>query len=304
MQIILANPQGFCGGVAYAIKVVEHALKKYGAPLYIRHHIVHNTAVIKNFEKQGVIFVDDLEGIPDKANVIFSAHGVAPEVYEEAKRRNLHYIDATCPLVAKVHREAEKFSKDGIQTILIGHKKHQELIGTAGYVNPDLLNIIEKVEDIDNLKLDTNKLIGFLTQTTLSVLETKKIIERLKQKYPNIIDCKSICYATTNRQEAVMELKQYCDLIIICGSKTSSNTNRLRETAEKQGIETIMIDNADELDLAILQNKEKIGISSGASVPAYIVDEVVQKIQNHFSNVLVHKNKNKESEVVFKVPEV
>lgn len=306
IEIHLAHTQGFCAGVASAIEVVNRALEKYGTPLYVRHHIVHNTQVIKEFEDNGVIFIEELKDVPEGNNVIFSAHGTAPGVYEKAKERGLNIIDATCPLVTKVHREAVRFSERNVQTVLIGHLGHQELIGTSGYVNQDLLHIIEDEADIDKLDLDPSKPIGFLTQTTLSVSDTAVLVKRLKEKYPNLQGPpkSDICFATQNRQNAVVELAEYCDLIIICGSPHSSNSNRLKERASDLGVQSYIIDTVKELDIAWLEGKEKIGISSGASVPRKIVDEVVDTILAHYPKAKIKQKESLEKNIKFAIPKV
>jgi 4-hydroxy-3-methylbut-2-enyl diphosphate reductase len=305
-DIFLAHTQGFCAGVSSAIEVVNRALDKYGPPLYVRHHIVHNTSVINDFEKKGVTFIEDLSEVPDGCRVIFSAHGVAPEVYEEAKNRGLIYVDATCPLVTKVHREAIGFSKKNIQTVLIGHRGHQELVGTSGYVLPELLHVVENEADIEALTLDPSQPIGYLTQTTLSVSETSKLIALLKHKYPSIVapPKEDICFATQNRQDAVIELAKHCDVVIICGSSHSSNSNRLKETAEAEGIKSYIIDTANELDMAWLEGSKTVGISSGASVPRYIVETVVEKIKQAFPMAALHESESVEKNISFAVPKV
>ncbi len=306
LHIELAHTQGFCAGVSNALGAVDLALEKYGAPLYVRHHIVHNNAVIAEYENKGVVFIETIAEVPDGGVVIFSAHGIAPEVYQEAKARNLHYIDATCPLVTKVHREALQFSKKGIQTILIGHKGHQELIGTSGYVNEELRFIVENEDDIEALNVDSSQPVGYLTQTTLSVSDTTRLIARLKEKYPHIVGPpkSDICFATQNRQDAVTELAGHCDLIIVCGSPHSSNSNRLKETAEQLGVETYIIDTAAELDLAWVIGKSHVGISSGASVPQHIVDAVVQKIQSQYPDSIVSRKESLEKNIRFSLPKI
>ena len=306
MDIYLARTQGFCAGVASAVEIVESALQKYGAPLYVFHEIVHNTYVVKDFKHRGVVFVDDLGGVPNDARVVFSAHGVAPEVLETAQRKALKYIDATCPLVNKVHREAVQFSQKGYEIVLIGHKGHQELIGTAGYVDPKLLHIVEDAEDIHALRIDPAKTVAYLTQTTLSVTETKQLIELLKQRFPKLVapPREDICYATQNRQDAVKELAQKCDIIIICGSPNSSNSNRLRETGEQEGVESHIIDFPEELDVAILRGKERIGLSSGASVPRVIIDRLIEKIKKSYPAVEVHETDDPEKNIVFPLPAI
>jgi len=304
IEIHLADTQGFCAGVSMAIKTVDEALKKFGAPLYVRHEIVHNTSVIRDFESRGVVFVEHLDSVPAGSTVIFSAHGVAPSVYDDAKQYNLVPVDATCPLVTKVHREAIQFSEKDIQTILIGHRGHQELIGTSGYVKPELLHIVETVEDVDALDLNTSQPIGYLTQTTLSVSETKVIIERIKAKFPDVIapPKEDICYATTNRQDAVIRLAKNCDVVIICGSPNSSNSNRLRETAENENVPSYIIDNHSEFRPEMIQNKQRIGISSGASVPSYVVEEVVSKIQETCPDSTVFREESREKGFMFRLP--
>lgn len=306
MEIYLAKTQGFCAGVSFAVDIVEQALRKYGAPLYVYHEIVHNTYVVNDFRNRGVIFVEDLRDVPQGRRVIFSAHGVPPAVIHAAKNRKLKYVDATCPLVTKVHNEATKFSAQRRTTVLIGHKGHQELIGTAGYVDPDLLYIIEDETDIENLGIDSGTGAAFITQTTLSVDETTAIIGKLRKKFPHLIGPprSDLCYATQNRQDAVKDLAQMCDIIIICGSPKSSNSNRLRETGEKQGVPSHIIDSAEELDLKLLHGKAKIGISSGASVPRVIVDRLVERIQEHFPGTRVHTFENPEKNIVFALPKI
>lgn len=306
MEIFLAQTQGFCAGVAFAIDIVEMALKRYGAPLYVYHEIVHNTYVVNEFRERGVVFVEDLDEVPPGGRIVFSAHGVPPEVITKARAKRLKFVDATCPLVTKVHNEAVKFSSLGYETILIGHKGHQELIGTSGYVDPHLLHIIEDENDVNDLDIDENKNVAYITQTTLSVDETKGIIEKLKRRFPklNAPPRSDICYATQNRQDAVKELAQICDVIIICGSPNSSNSNRLRETGENEGVPSYIIDRAEELDFGILAGKEKVGISSGASVPRLIVEELISRIQEHFPGTQVHTFDNPEKNIVFRLPEL
>ncbi len=304
MEIFLARSQGFCAGVANAVEMVEQALERFGAPLYVYHEIVHNTFVVSDFRGRGVIFVDDINDIPEGARVILSAHGVPPEVINSAKKRNLKFVDATCPLVTKVHKEAVKFSFQQRATILIGHKGHQELIGTAGYVNPKYLYIIENEQDVEQLDIPSETPVGYLTQTTLSVDETKGIIAKLKRKFPKLEGParSDICYATQNRQDSVKELARVCDLIIICGSPNSSNSNRLRETGANEGVPSYIIDRAEELDLSILNGKKRIGISSGASVPRFIVDELIERIKATNEVVQVHSFENPEKNIIFKLP--
>lgn len=304
MDIYLAKTQGFCAGVSFAIEIVDEALRRFGAPLYVYHEIVHNTYVVNQFRGKGVIFVERIKDVPEGSRIIFSAHGVPPTVIEEATERRLQFVDATCPLVTKVHNEATKFSDQHYETVLIGHHGHQELIGTAGYVDPDYLHIVEDEEDIDNLDIDPQARVAFITQTTLSVDDTEAMVEKLKQKFPNLNapPRSDLCYATQNRQDSVKELAKDCDVIIICGSPNSSNSNRLRETGEKAGCPSYIIDTADELDLAVLDGKKKVGISSGASVPRIIVDDLVSRIQERYPDSRVHEFDNPEKNIVFALP--
>jgi 4-hydroxy-3-methylbut-2-enyl diphosphate reductase len=303
MEIFLAKTQGFCAGVASAIDIVELALKTYGTPLYVYHDIVHNTSVVEDMKSRGVRFVEDLKDVPHGSRIIFSAHGIPPDLINEARERQLKYVDATCPLVTKVHKEAVKFSDQKVDTVLIGHVGHQELIGTSGYVRPELLHIIESEKDIDSLKIDPQKTVAYLTQTTLSVDETHGIIEKLKIKFPKLIGPlrSDICYATQNRQDAVKELAGFCEIIIICGSPHSSNSNRLRETGEQMGVASFIVDTAAELDCSLLEGKQRVGISSGASVPRYLVDQIIDKIKTFSPQSHVHEFNNPEKNIVFPV---
>ncbi len=303
MDIYLAKTQGFCAGVAAAIDIVELALKQYGTPLYVYHDIVHNTSVVADMKTRGVIFVENLGQVPEGCRIVFSAHGVPPEVITKARSRHLKFVDATCPLVTKVHKEAVKYSSQNIDTVLIGHVGHQEFVGTQGYVQPHLLHIVETEKDVANINVDPKKPVAYITQTTLSVDETKGIIERLKQRFPLLIGParSDICYATQNRQDAIKELASFCDVIIICGSPHSSNSNRLRETGEQLGVQSYIVDLASELNCEVLKGKSKVGLSSGASVPRYLVDEIIAKIRNAYANTKVHEFKNPEKNIVFPV---
>jgi len=303
MEIFLAKTQGFCAGVASAIDIVELALKNYGTPLYVYHDIVHNTSVVEDMKSRGVIFVENLKTVPYGSRIIFSAHGIPPGLIHEALERRLKYVDATCPLVTKVHKEAVKFSSQKVDTVLIGHLGHQELVGTSGYVDPQLLHIIENEADVDTLPIDPEKAVAYITQTTLSVDETRGIIEKLRAKFPKLIGParSDICYATQNRQDAVKELAGFCDIIIICGSPHSSNSNRLRETGEQMGVDSYIVDTAAQLDCAVLKNKQRVGVSSGASVPRYLVDEIIEKIKAFEPGSIVHEFSNPEKNIVFPV---
>ncbi len=306
MELFLAKTQGFCAGVSYAVTIVEKALKKYGKPLYVYHEIVHNTYVVENFKNQGVVFVEDMERVPEGKPVIFSAHGVPPSVIDQAAARHLKIIDATCPLVRKVHQEAKRFSKKKYHTILIGKRGHQELIGTSGYVQTDLLHIVETLADINALSFGVKSKIAYITQTTLSVDETKEMISRLEERFPQIIapPGSDLCYATQNRQNAIKDLAQFCDMIIVCGSPNSSNSNRLKEIGVNQGVPSIIIDSAKELNFTRLNDKRKIGLSSGASVPRVVVNNVIKRFTDEFPETVIHTFDNPEKNIKFHLPKI
>ncbi len=309
IKILLANPRGFCAGVDRAIQIVEQALIQYGKPIYVRHEVVHNKYVIHDLKTKGAIFVDDLEAIPKGAHVIFSAHGISKAIREEAKSRELIPIDATCPLVTKVHVEVNKMLNQGMDIIMIGHKGHPEVEGTMGQIEKHhtdrKMYLIETIEDIKYLQVvDPNKM-AYVTQTTLSVDDTKAIITTLKMKYPNIQEPKSddICYATQNRQDAVKEMSSLCDLIIIVGSKNSSNSTRLTELALKEGIEAYMIDNEDALQPSWLMNKKNIGISAGASAPEISVSSIINKIET-LTRLTITELPGIEENIIFRLPKI
>ncbi|MSO40288.1 MAG: 4-hydroxy-3-methylbut-2-enyl diphosphate reductase [Solirubrobacterales bacterium] len=275
-RVLLASPRGYCAGVDRAVQTVEHALDLYGAPIYVRKEIVHNKHVVKELEKRGAIFVEEETEVPEGAMVVFSAHGVAPSVHANAAARKLQTIDATCPLVTKVHVEARKFAADGYTIILVGHEGHEEVEGTTGEA-PDRTILVQTEEEVDTLEVEDPDRVAFITQTTLSVDETGSIIARLKQKFPNMIGPKTddICYATTNRQAAVKELAQHCELVLVIGSTNSSNSNRLVEVAREHGSESYLIDNHDQVDESWLDGVETVGITSGASAPEELVERLV-----------------------------
>ncbi len=275
-KIILAAPRGFCAGVAFAIEVVSLALKIHGPPLYVRHAIVHNEWVVKNFEEQGVVFVENIDDVPIGAPVVFSAHGVSPEVREASARRSLQVVDATCPLVTKVHNEAKHFSRRGYFMIYIGHVGHVEAEGTMGEA-PDRMVLVETPEDAERLELPSYEKLAVLTQTTLSVDEVAATMAVLKRRFPNLElpGREDICYATTNRQSAIRELAVACDLVLIVGSSTSSNSNRLREVAEALGTESHLLLTPSELRPEWKTDYQTIGISSGASTPEQLVEEII-----------------------------
>ncbi|MFC1687024.1 4-hydroxy-3-methylbut-2-enyl diphosphate reductase [Patescibacteria group bacterium] len=281
MKILLAKPRGFCAGVDRAIDVVELALQVYGKPIYVKHAIVHNDHVVKDLEKKGTIFVENVEEIPKDSNTVFSAHGSPPEDFDKATSRNLNIIDATCPLVMKVHLEAKRFGKEGYTIILIGHKGHVELVGTSGEA-PQNTVIVETKEDVEQLTVPEGKKVAVLTQTTLSVDDTKEIIEAVKNKYPQALipPTSDICFATTNRQRAVKALAKQVNLILVVGSKTSSNTNRLVEVAQTQGVPAFRINTIEDIMSDWLENVDAIGVTAGASAPEKLVQQVIKYLQS------------------------
>jgi 4-hydroxy-3-methylbut-2-en-1-yl diphosphate reductase len=282
MKVILVRPRGFCAGVVRAIDIVDIALKKFPHPIYVRKEIVHNRAVVENFKRQGVIFIDSLQEAPEGSVVIFSAHGVSPAVREEAKQRKVHVIDATCPLVTKVHLEVHKYVRDGYSIILIGHKEHDEVVGTTGEA-PDKIQVVGSVEEVAKVTVPDPKKVVCLTQTTLSVDETRDIAQAIRKRFPemNVPAKDDICYATQNRQDAVKELiKRGIDLLLVVGSRNSSNSIRLCEVARANGIASHLIDNASEIQPEWLQNVENVGLTAGASAPDYLVEDVVSYLQS------------------------
>lgn len=306
-EIVLANPRGFCAGVDRAIIIVEQALEKFGAPIYVRNEVVHNKFVVNQLREKGAIFVDDLDKIPTGSTVIFSAHGVSKAVRAEADARGLTAYDATCPLVTKVHIEVAKMRKEGLEIVMIGHKGHPEVEGTMGQVEGDPnaqgMYLVETPEDVNALQVkDANKL-AFVTQTTLSMDDAAQVIQALKTRFPNIQAPKSddICYATQNRQDAVKIMAKDCDLVIIVGSPNSSNSNRLREVAQNQGVEAYMVDNASFLKSEWLVGKQKIGVSAGASAPEILVKEVIAQLQQMGASQVRELQGVTES-VVFQLP--
>ncbi|MDG6881849.1 4-hydroxy-3-methylbut-2-enyl diphosphate reductase [Phocoenobacter uteri] len=283
MKILLANPRGFCAGVDRAISIVELALEIHGAPIYVRHEVVHNRFVVEGLKQKGAIFVEELDDVPDDAIVIFSAHGVSQAVRNEAKNRNLKVFDATCPLVTKVHMQVARASRKGTKAILIGHEGHPEVEGTMGqYDNQNGgIYLVESVEDVAKLALNQDDELAFMTQTTLSIDDTIDVIEELKQKYPAIQGPRKndICYATTNRQQAVRDLAKQSQLVLVVGSKNSSNSNRLAELASRMGTSAKLIDGAEDIDPKWLENVKTIGITAGASAPEILVQSVVSHLK-------------------------
>ncbi len=280
MEILLANPRGFCAGVDRAIEIVERAIQLFGAPIYVRHEVVHNRFVVDDLKQKGAIFVDELDQVPDDQYVIFSAHGVSRAVREEAERRKLKVFDATCPLVTKVHMEVSRYSRKGMETILIGHRGHPEVEGTMGQYDKSAggdIYLVESCADVDKLKIRNPARLRFVTQTTLSKDDTAVVIDSLYRQFPEIQGPKKedICYATQNRQDAVKQLAQTCDLILVVGSRNSSNSNRLREIAINKNIEGYLIDSEDDIQAVWLDGKTCIGVTAGASAPELLVSNVV-----------------------------
>jgi 4-hydroxy-3-methylbut-2-enyl diphosphate reductase len=304
LKILLCAPRGFCAGVDRAVDIVEKSLERFGSPIYVRHEIVHNKHVVQTLEKKGVVFVNELDEIKDKTRpVIFSAHGVAKKIYQDAKFENLQFIDATCPLVSKVHREAELLNKQGYKIILIGHKNHPEVIGTMGQLPPGEVLLIENIEDINHINISEDK-IAYITQTTLSVDDTKDIIEALVKKFPKIkAPIKSdICYATTNRQSAVKNIAAKCDVFFVVGSRQSSNSQRLVEVAKKNGSgESFLVHQEFKLPKKIIENAKCIGVSSGASAPEVLVDQLLNRIKE-IRNIKIEEVEIIKENVEFKLP--
>jgi 4-hydroxy-3-methylbut-2-enyl diphosphate reductase len=294
MDIYLANPRGFCAGVVLAIDLVEIALEKYGAPVYVKHQIVHNPVVVSEVESKGAITVEKVSEIPDNSVVVFSAHGSPPEDYKLAKEKNIIVIDATCPLVTKVHNEAKKYSKEGKKIILVGHKGHQEVIGTSGQANMKIIDDREKF----NLKKSTDDDVIVLSQTTLSVRDTQDTINKIKNIHPKAIVRNDICYATTNRQEVTVKLAKKVDLILVVGASNSSNCNRLKDVSIQSGTKAYLINSFDEIKDEWLKNVNKLGLTSGASTPDKLVFEIIKKLNP--SNVF--KFDDIEEDIKFEIP--
>jgi len=303
LKILLVSPRGFCAGVDRAIEIVKKALIKFGSPVYVRHEIVHNAQVVESLKKLGAIFVEELNEIKDPSRpVIFSAHGVPKSVPNEALNRKMFYIDATCPLVTKVHKEAERHDKNGYKIILIGHKDHPEVIGTMGQISKENITLIETTEDAKKIEIDEP--VAYVTQTTLSVDDTKDIIEILEKKFPDIKAPikEDICYATTNRQNAVKEIADSCDMFFVIGSDNSSNSKRLVEVAKKAGCENAkLVDFKKELPIKEITSCNKIGLTSGASAPEKLVQTFISEIKKH-AQVTIEEHISSEENVTFKLP--
>ena len=301
-KILLAAPRGYCAGVDRAVVTVEKALDLYGPPIYVRKQIVHNVHVVADLERRGAIFVDETDEVPEGSRLVFSAHGVSPSVHDQAQRRNLKAIDATCPLVTKVHHEARRFANSGYQILLIGHEGHEEVEGTAGEA-PEAITVVESPEDADRIELDPDRPVAWLSQTTLSVDETMQTVDRLRQRLPLLIDPPSddICYATQNRQAAVKSIAPQCDVVIVVGSENSSNSVRLAEVAEEAGARAYRIDDAEQVDWSWVQGAETVGVTSGASVPESLVDQLLEALSVHgFDDVEVVTEV--EESVIFALP--
>jgi len=305
IKILLAAPRGFCAGVDRAIEIVKKSIKKYGAPVYVRHEIVHNKHVVESLKKIGAVFVEELKEIKDKTRpVIFSAHGVPKVVPAEAKELKMDYIDATCPLVSKVHREAENLNKSGFHVLLIGHKNHPEVIGTMGQIPNGSIDLIENIEDVNKFEIKGNGKLAYVTQTTLSVDDTKDIINALKEKFSNIKEPKKedICYATTNRQAAVKKIAKLCDMFFVIGSRNSSNSLRLVEVANNSGCsEAVLIHSESSIPLEKITKCKTIGISSGASAPEILVENFIKKLKEQFS-VNIEEVEIIKEDIIFKIP--
>jgi 4-hydroxy-3-methylbut-2-enyl diphosphate reductase len=306
MKILLANPRGFCAGVDRAIEIVERALELFGAPIYVRHEVVHNRHVVERLRSLGTVFVDELDEVPDGATVIFSAHGVARAVHEEAAQRDLRVFDATCPLVTKVHLEVSRHAQAGRECILIGHRGHPEVEGTMGQYDTGqggVMYLVETPEDVATLSVRNPEDTAFVTQTTLSVDDTARVIDALRARFPAIQGPRKddICYATQNRQDAVKSLAEQCDVFLVVGSPNSSNSNRLRELAEQQGVPAYLVDDAGQIDRAWLDGRPCIGLTAGASAPEALVQGVVEQLQQWGAEI-AEESQGRREKVTFSLP--
>jgi 4-hydroxy-3-methylbut-2-en-1-yl diphosphate reductase len=303
MRLLLAAPRGFCAGVDRAIKIVEVALEQHGAPVYVRHEIVHNRFVVDSLKAKGAVFVEELDEVPDGGHVVFSAHGVPKSVPENAKSRGLAYFDATCPLVSKVHRQAERQTDAGRHIVFVGHSGHPEVIGTFGQVPEGSMTLVETAEDARNINPPDPGNLAFLTQTTLSVDDTAEIVAILQSRFPKIVGPKGedICYATSNRQESVKAIASECDLVLVIGAPNSSNSLRLVEVAERSGAKSILVQRSDEIDLAWFDNVHTLGLTAGASAPEILVREIVNSLSKHFE-LDEQQVSTAEESIIFKLP--
>ena len=306
MEIVLANPRGFCAGVDRAIAIVNRALETFSPPIYVRHEVVHNKFVVDDLRQRGAIFVEELDEVPDDNIVIFSAHGVSKAVQTEAQRRGLKVFDATCPLVTKVHIEVTKYAREGVEAILIGHEGHPEVEGTMGQYdlkNGGAIYLVEDEDDVASLVVGNPQKLAFVTQTTLSIDDTAKVIDALREKFPAIQGPRKddICYATQNRQDAVRDLASQCDVVLVVGSPNSSNSNRLRELAERMGKHAYLVDNADELQKQWFENISTVGVTAGASAPEILIKQVLQRLQDWGANI-PQELAGREENITFSLP--
>jgi 4-hydroxy-3-methylbut-2-enyl diphosphate reductase len=307
MEVILANPRGFCAGVDRAIEIVDRALDLFGAPIYVRHEVVHNRYVVNKLRDKGAVFVDELKDVPDGETVIFSAHGVSQAVRAEADRRRLKVFDATCPLVTKVHLEVARFSREGRECVLIGHQGHPEVEGTMGQYDDSAgghMYLVENIEGAESLKVCHPEQLSFVTQTTLSVDDTSRIIDVLRSRFPAIAGPRKddICYATQNRQDAVRELACMTDVVLVVGSPNSSNSNRLRELAQQQGVPAYLLDSPGQIQQEWLEGRPRVGVTAGASAPELLVQQVVERLKRQTGDVRVHEHPGQEETITFALP--
>tara|TARA_B100000427_G_C15517614_1_gene598885 strand:+ start:1649 stop:2596 length:948 start_codon:yes stop_codon:yes gene_type:complete len=304
-KLVLADPRGFCAGVQRAIDIVDKAIELFGNPIYVKHEVVHNKFVIEKLKDKGVIFIEDIGSVPENSIIIFSAHGVSSKVKEESKKRNLKIFDATCPLVTKVHLEVHKYASENKDVILIGHRGHPEIEGTMGQFNSESgkIHLIEDEDSVEKIDI-TNKDVAYVTQTTLSVDDTRSIIDKIKIKFPNIVSPAKddICYATQNRQDAVKSILKSCDCLIVVGSVNSSNSKRLTELAGKQNIVAYLVDNKNDINIDHISKQNIIGITAGASAPEILIDEIIEYLESHGASVTENNTTIIEEDITFSLP--
>ncbi len=304
-KLVLADPRGFCAGVQRAIDIVDKAIELFGNPIYVKHEVVHNKFVIEKLKDKGVIFIEDIGSVPENSIIIFSAHGVSSKVKEESKKRNLKIFDATCPLVTKVHLEVHKYASENKDVILIGHRGHPEIEGTMGQFNSESgkIHLIEDEDSVEKIDI-TNKDVAYVTQTTLSVDDTRSIIDKIKIKFPNIVSPAKddICYATQNRQDAVKSILKFCDCLIVVGSVNSSNSKRLTELAGKQNIAAYLVDNKNDINIDHISKQNIIGITAGASAPEILIDEIIEYLESHGASVTENNTTIIEEDITFSLP--
>lgn len=307
MNILLANTRGFCAGVDRAIEIVRKVLEKNGAPVYVKHEVVHNKTVVDELKSLGAVFIEDIEDVPEGEVVIFSAHGVSKAVQKDSSSKNLEIFDATCPLVSKVHAEVNTYAKQGFDCILIGHDKHPEVEGTMGQFDASMggrMHLIESVDDVESLEIQNTSKIAYVTQTTLSIDDTQEVMEALRARFPEISGPRNddICYATQNRQDSVKQLALQCDLVLVVGSVNSSNSNRLREIAERSGVESYLIDTAGDLKSVWIKDKVNIGITSGASAPEHLVEELIEILKTQYGGIMSGPDNRVDEGISFRLP--